>query len=69
MNCTLDLMSSMVQNTLHYGPELIYVATRVFFRYEKGVYDDKVSEEALQCAAIGAFKVHTYLRYLCSISN
>ena len=62
MNCTIDLMSSMVQNTLHYGPELIYVATRVFFRYERGVYDDIGSDEALKCAAIGAVKVRTYVR-------
>lgn len=60
VNSTIDLMSSMVQNTLHYGPELIYVTSTVFFRYVSSNYTQK-SNVALEGAAVGAVKVCTFI--------
>ena len=60
VNSTIDLMSAMVQNTLHYGPELIYVTSTVFFRYDSANYTQN-SNVALESAAVGAVKVCTYI--------
>jgi hypothetical protein len=60
VNSTIDLMSAMVQNTLHYGPELIYVTATVFFRYDSANYTQNCNV-ALESAAVGAIKVRTYL--------
>ena len=60
VNSTIELMAMMVQNTLHFGPELIYVTSRVFFRYD-GDYDHQVSNAGLERTAIGAVKVRTYV--------
>lgn len=59
VNSTVDLMSTMVQNTLHYGPELIYVTSTVFFRYDSANHNQN-SNVALESAAVGAVKVRTY---------
>ena len=60
VNSAIDLMSSMVQNTLHFGPELIYVTSKVFFRYD-GVYDSQNSNVELERASIEIVKVCTYV--------
>jgi hypothetical protein len=60
VNSTIDLMSAMVQNTLHYGPELIYVTSTVFLRYDSSNYTQNTNV-ALESAAVGAVKVRTYL--------